>query len=58
MGFGTEAGFPLCYRFISEEKFRDLPSPNGYIYRGSEKECKRYSHKKSKINYVDSGIYF
>jgi hypothetical protein len=28
--FGLEAGFPLCCRFISEEKFRDLLSPNVY----------------------------
>jgi hypothetical protein len=30
-GFCPEAGFSLCCRFISEEKFRDLRSPNGYI---------------------------
>jgi hypothetical protein len=30
-GFCPEAGFPLCIRFISEEKLRDLLSPNGYI---------------------------
>jgi hypothetical protein len=30
-GFCPEAGSPLCCRFISEEKFRDLLSPNGYI---------------------------
>jgi hypothetical protein len=30
-GFCPEAGSPLCCRFISEENFRDLQSPNGYI---------------------------
>jgi hypothetical protein len=30
-GFCPETGFPLCCRVISEEKFRDLLSPNGYI---------------------------
>jgi hypothetical protein len=30
-GFCPEAGFPLCCRFISEELFQDLLSPNGYI---------------------------
>jgi hypothetical protein len=30
-GFCPEVGFPLCCRFISEELFRDLLSPNGYI---------------------------
>jgi hypothetical protein len=27
--FFPEAGFPLCCRFIKEELFRDLLSPNG-----------------------------
>jgi hypothetical protein len=31
-GFCPEAGFPLCCRFIREEKVRDLLSPNGYIF--------------------------
>jgi hypothetical protein len=31
-GVCPEAGFPLCCRFISEEKFRDLLSLNGYIW--------------------------
>jgi hypothetical protein len=30
-GFCPEADFPPCCRFISEELFRDLLSPNGYI---------------------------
>jgi hypothetical protein len=30
-GLFPEAGFPLCCRCVSEEKFRDLLSPNRYI---------------------------
>jgi hypothetical protein len=35
-GFCPEADFPLCCRFISEDLFRDLLNPNGYISGKSE----------------------